>query len=144
MVGRCTGGCGNTVRQGISLHRLPVAPALQRLWVSSVKTTRKDGNATTQRSLVCSAHFKEDAFDPSQDLKVSLGLTPQNVRFVRHLLPTEVPTVFTRHLAPAMATPKASSSKSREAYNKRQHKRVREYRATASILKSMTGRRDRF
>ena len=126
MVGRCiVGGCGNTDRQGISLHRFPLAPALRRLWVSSVKTTRKDWKAPSERSLVCSAHFKEDAFDPSHDLKVWLGLTPLNVRFVRRLLPTAVPTLFTRHLAPATATPKASSSKSREAYHKRQHNRVR-------------------
>ena len=85
------------------------------------KQLAKTRKAPSERSLVCSAHFKEDTFDPSQDLKVSLGLTPQNVRFVRRLLPTAVPTVFTRHLAPATATPKAS----REAYHKRQHKRVR-------------------
>ena len=61
MVGRCiVGGCGNTVRPGISLHRFPLGPALRRLWVSSVKTTRKDWNAPSQRSLVCSAHFKEE------------------------------------------------------------------------------------
>ena len=128
MVGRCiVGGCGNTVRPGISLHRFPLAPALRRLWVSSVKTTRKDWNAPSQRSLVCSAHFKKDAFDPSHHLKVSLGLTPQKVRFIRRLLPTAVPTLFTRHLASAAATARASSSKSGEAYRKREHKRVSLY-----------------
>ena len=129
MVGRCiVGGCGNTARPGISLHQFPLAPGLRRLWISSVKTTRKDWNAPSQRSLVCSAHFKEDAFDPSHDLKVSLGLTPLKARFIRRLLPTAVPTLFTRHLAPETATPKASSSKSGQAYRKREHKRVSLYK----------------
>ena len=71
MVGRrIVGGCGNTVRQVVSLHRLPLAPTL---WVSSsVKTTRKfgkDWNVPCHRSLLCSA--QKDAFDP-HDLKISL------------------------------------------------------------------------
>ena len=126
MVGRCiVGGCGNTVKHGtgrpISLHRFPQATAVRKLWVSCVKTTRKDWNAPSETSLVCSGHFREDDFDPAYDLKVSFGIMPQNVRFVRRLLPTAVPTLFTRHLAPA--TPETSTSI--EAYSKRQHRRVR-------------------
>ena len=60
--------------------------ACTRIWlcVSSVKTTP----AKTELSLsnIDSAHFTKDDFDPSNDLKVSLRIKPQKVRFVRRML----------------------------------------------------------
>ena len=52
--------------------------------MSSVKTTP----AKTELSLsnIDSAHFTKDDFDPSNDLKVSLRIKPQKVRFVRRML----------------------------------------------------------
>ena len=107
MIGRCiVGGCGNTVRPGISLHQFPLAPGLRRLWNSSVKTTRKDWNAPSQTSavlilekttLILRTMIK--SVDPSNDDKVSLRITPQKVRFVRRML------LFTRHPNLASATP---------------------------------------
>ena len=59
---------------------------VRRIWlcVSSVKTTP----AKTELSLsnIDSAHFTKDDFDPSNDLKVSLRIKPQKVRFVRRML----------------------------------------------------------
>ena len=151
MVGRCiVGGCGNTVRNGIiSLHRFPQETAVRRLWVSGVKTTRKHWDAPSKNALVCSAHFREGDFDPSFDLKVSLGMMPQKVRFVRRLLPNAVPTLFGRHVATATVTPKASTSNG-VAYRQRQHRRVQvqvinnvyiQYTFTTLILGSFSGYR---
>ena len=52
--------------------------------VYSVKTTP----AKTELSLsnIDSGHFTKDDFDPSNDLKVSLRIKPQKVRFVRRML----------------------------------------------------------
>ena len=50
-------------------------------------------------SNIGSAHFRKDNFDPSNDDKVSLRITPQKVRFVRRML------LFTRHPNLASATP---------------------------------------
>ena len=52
--------------------------------MSSVKTT----TAKTELSLsnIDSAHFTKDDFDPSNDLKVSLRIKPQKVRFIRRML----------------------------------------------------------
>ena len=70
---------------------LPIAATavwqpVRRIWlcVSSVKTTP----AKTELSLsnIDSAHFTKDDFDPSNDLKVSLRIKPQKVRFVRRML----------------------------------------------------------
>ena len=70
---------------------LPIAATavwqpVRRIWlcVSSVKTTP----AKTELSLsnIDSAYFTKDVFDPSNDLKVSLRIKPQKVRFVRPML----------------------------------------------------------
>ena len=70
---------------------LPIAATavwqpVRRIWlcVSSVKTTP----AKTELSLsnIDSAHFTKNDFDPSNDLKVSLRIKPQKVRFVRRML----------------------------------------------------------
>ena len=113
MVRRCSvGGCGNTARNGVSLHGFPPiltsTSTLRKLWISRVKTTRRDWKAPARTSLVCSAHFREDDFDPSERLKVSMGLTPP-VRFLRRLLPAAVPSLFMRHVALATWTPKATA-----------------------------------
>ena len=73
------------------LPTLPIAATavwqpVRRIWlcVSSVKTTP----AKTEVSLsnIDGAHFTKDDFDPSNDLKVSLRIKPQKVRFVRRML----------------------------------------------------------
>ena len=131
MVRRCSvGGCGNTARDGVSLHGFPpLLTALRKLWISRVKTTRRDWKAPARTSLVCSAHFREDDFDPSERLKVSMGLTPP-VRFLRRLLPTAAPSLFMRHITPATWTPKATSIMIGEAHRQRQRQlnRVRLFR----------------
>ena len=94
---------------------------LRKLWISRVKTTRRDWKAPARTSLVCSAHFREDDFDPSERLKVSMGLTPP-VRFLWRLLPAAVPSLFMRHVALATWTPKAPAIMIGEARRKRQRK----------------------
>ena len=133
MVRRCSvGDCGNTARDGVSLHGFPPiltsTSTLRKLWISRVKTTRRDWKTPARTSLVCSAHFREDDFDPSERLKVSMGLTPP-VRFLRRLLPAAVPSLFMRHVALATWTPKATAIMIGEARRKRQRKyRVRLFR----------------
>ena len=86
---RCiAGGCSNTRKDGVSLHKWPEDAHFAKLWMNAVKNTRSDVfNPLTSR--LCSAHFTEDSFEEQSVIAKSLGLKMKNI-----LKPNTVPTVF--------------------------------------------------
>ena len=72
MPNRCVvAGCNNTtnIEEGISLHSIPFyddnrpeAKKRRKKWVDFVKSKRARWT-TTQHSVICSKHFKEEDFD---------------------------------------------------------------------------------
>uniref|UniRef100_A0A1X7TQ31 THAP-type domain-containing protein n=1 Tax=Amphimedon queenslandica TaxID=400682 RepID=A0A1X7TQ31_AMPQE len=87
MVRPCiVGGCSNTTRDGISLHKFPSNILTRRQWILKVKKTRADWKKPSAFSEVCSDHFSEDCFESIAD---KLGL-----RMKRILKPNAIPTIF--------------------------------------------------
>lgn len=87
MVRRCiVGGCSNTTRDGISLHKFPSNTLRRRQWILEVKKTRADWKEPSAFSEVCSDHFSKDCFESIAD---KLGL-----RMKRILKPNAIPTIF--------------------------------------------------
>ncbi|XP_077390734.1 peroxynitrite isomerase THAP4-like isoform X2 [Festucalex cinctus] len=88
---RCVAGfCSNRREDGVSLFRFPRDVGLHEKWTKQVQRTREKWTPTPT-SVLCSAHFEEESFDPLPALKQSLGY---NVQHKRVLLPTAVPTLF--------------------------------------------------
>ncbi|XP_011403049.1 PREDICTED: THAP domain-containing protein 6-like [Amphimedon queenslandica] len=87
MVRRCiVGGCSNTTRDGISLHKFPSNILTRKQWIPEVKKTRANWKKPSAFSEVCSDHFSEDCFESIAD---KLGL-----RMKRILKPNAIPTIF--------------------------------------------------
>ena len=82
---RCiAGGCWNTRKDGVSLHKWPEDAHFAKLWTNAVKNTRSDiFNPFTSR--LCSAHFTEDSFEEQSVIAKSLGLK---------MKPNAIPTIF--------------------------------------------------
>ncbi|KAJ7372942.1 THAP domain containing 10 [Desmophyllum pertusum] len=86
---RCiSGGCSNTRKDGVSLHKWPEDRHFAKLWTNAVKHTRSDFfNPTTSR--LCSVHFSADCFEEQSVIAKSLGLKMKNL-----LKPDAVPSIF--------------------------------------------------
>ena len=70
---RCiVGGCSNTSKDGVSLHRFPKDAALRKVWTAKVKLTRAMWTGPSDSSVICSAHFPEDAYEESMHLRFEL------------------------------------------------------------------------
>ena len=86
---RCVAGrCGNTAKDGFSLHSWPSNPSFARLWTNAVRNTRANFTPTSSSKL-CSAHFPESSFEAKCLISQSLGI---NMKII--LLPDAVPTIF--------------------------------------------------
>ncbi|KAL2099602.1 hypothetical protein ACEWY4_003996 [Coilia grayii] len=118
MVNYCVcAGCNNTNRTGYRVHDFPKDKAILKRWVQFVKFRRADFSMTsvTRNAKICSAHFREEDYDPGDIRMASLGLKrPKQVR----LIPTAVPSVHT-HLS-ACPAPRPRSTKVRAARRKRE------------------------
>uniref|UniRef100_A0A667WP22 THAP-type domain-containing protein n=1 Tax=Myripristis murdjan TaxID=586833 RepID=A0A667WP22_9TELE len=81
-------GCSNersieTRSRGITFHRFPKDSSLKREWELAVK---REGFVATERSLLCSEHFKADDFDRTgQIVRLRHGVKPSVFNFPSHL-----------------------------------------------------------
>ena len=63
MVRRCVvGGCNNTTKDGVSLHKFPRDQKLRNQWNKFVAVKRADWHDATKHSEICSAHFESNKF----------------------------------------------------------------------------------
>ena len=74
---RCViGGCSNTNRDGVSVHKFPKDEALREKWDRFVRYTRKDWQHATEFSVICGAHFQKPQ-DYENFMKWEMGFTRQ-------------------------------------------------------------------
>ena len=89
MVNYCVAfGCRNTCKDGVSVFRFPKESNLRKKWIEQVKRTRAYWSGPTGNSVLCSAHFTSDCFEPSQSaygIKKRIALTKD-----------AIPTIFKR------------------------------------------------
>ncbi|XP_066275799.1 uncharacterized protein [Branchiostoma lanceolatum] len=116
--------CKNVSSPSISLHAFPKNEKVREEWARNVRRTRGPRPAAgekvwtpTKSSLLCSAHFSEECFDPVPGIKKMLGL---DVRHGRKLLPGAVPSIFPRGTAPATPAKRRES----RAVEKRRHREI--------------------
>ena len=105
MVNCCAcAGCKNT---GHRLHGFPKDRATLRQWVRFVRVRRADFSLTsvTVNTRICSAHFREEDYDPRDVRMVSLGLKTERLA---KLIPTTVPSVHTHPSACPATRPRAA------------------------------------
>ncbi|XP_066272311.1 uncharacterized protein [Branchiostoma lanceolatum] len=119
----CVAGyCSNQASDSISLHKFPIDEKVREEWARNVRRTRgprpgeKKWTPTTS-SVLCSAHFTEECYDPVPGIMQALGC---EVQHIRELLTGAVPTIFHRGSAPAAP---AKRRKSRAA-EKRLHQQT--------------------
>ena len=117
MPNRCVAaGCSNSAQDGISVFTFPKDPELKKKWTTQVKRTRDCWKGPSTYSVLCSAHFTEDCFEPDIKLYQSFGL-----KKTRQLKPGAVPSIFKRQLETSVsATDQPSTKKKRTAYEKRE------------------------
>ena len=97
MVNCCAcAGCKNT---GHRLHGFPKDRATLRQWVRFSLTS------VTVNTRICSAHFREEDYDPRDVRMVSLGLKTERLA---KLIPTTVPSVHTHPSACPATRPRAA------------------------------------
>ncbi len=112
---RCVAyGCGNTKKDGFTMHLFPKNEHYKKLWTDEVKKLRKDFIEPTAYSCLCSVHFTQEMFDPSCLLSNEFGI-PKTM----HLLKDAVP-VITKSAVKRVA----ESKPKRSAAAKRQRKQV--------------------
>ncbi|XP_061662815.1 uncharacterized protein LOC133493464 [Syngnathoides biaculeatus] len=121
----CVAGfCSNTREDGFSLHKFPKDPIYREKWTAQVQRTRALW-VPHERSVLCSAHFEESCFDSRPALKASLGF---EVRYLRVLLDTAVPTIFPRpehgQIASCKKEPPPRKRSGSKAIEKREKLRV--------------------
>ena len=109
MPARCVAGfCSNTRQECFSLSKFPKDEQLRTKWVRQVRRTR-DLWSPSSTSVLCCSPFTDDCFDLVPSLKQEMGLSVQHKRI---LLPTTVPTVFSRSTSTTRPTPQAFSCSS--------------------------------
>ncbi|CAH1256697.1 ZNF777 [Branchiostoma lanceolatum] len=106
----------------IILHAFPKNEKVREEWARNVRRTRgpRPGEKVwtpTKSSLLCSAHFSEECFDPVPGIKKMLGL---DVRHGRKLLPGVIPSIFPRGSVPATPARRRES----RAVEKRRHREI--------------------
>jgi len=141
---RCiAAGCSNTNEDGVSLFGFPKDETLKCQWTRQVKRTRAEWPGPTQYSVVCSAHFEEEFFEPGPLLRVQMGIDTRcklvlkkdavATKFPRVSV-TPSPTALSRTLCCATPTTKGApvedtahtpvSTRPRGAFVKRERRRV--------------------
>ncbi|KAM4565008.1 THAP domain-containing protein 6-like [Fundulus diaphanus] len=86
-------GCGNkrtiqTRSRGITFHKFPKDTTLIKKWELAV---RRDGFVATNRSMLCSEHFKDEDFDRTgQIVRLRLNVIPSIFNFPTSLQKQEV------------------------------------------------------
>ena len=72
---RCVAaGCGNTSKDGTSMHNFPKDEKYRKIWTTKVKLTRAKWSGPTPSSKLCSDHFKPECFEPIASLQDSFGM----------------------------------------------------------------------
>ena len=101
---RCiVAGCGNTTKNGVSLHIFPKQEKTRKLWIRNIKMNRKNWHGPSESSLVCGAHFTADMFRR----RPGIVTLEDGSEMRRDLHPEAVPTIFPRTVP---VTPTASTS----------------------------------
>ena len=129
MVKRCVAaGCSNTYKSGVSLFLFPKDAQLRKKWTDQVKRTRDKWEGPSDYSVLCSAHFEEDCFEPEAKVAHSLGLVEKRKQ---RLKADAVPTLFERPVSqqrttaqPVAGPSQPARKKRRVAYEKRERARV--------------------
>ena len=86
MTKRCVlGGCSNTNKGGFVMHKFPKDKKLASIWSKFVKRTRVWENAS-EHSVLCSAHFADNAYQPVSSVAKKLG-------YKAPLKPDAIPTI---------------------------------------------------
>ncbi|XP_077407755.1 lethal(3)malignant brain tumor-like protein 2 isoform X4 [Vanacampus margaritifer] len=89
----CAAGyCTNRREDGVHMFRFPKDKIYREIWTQKVQRTKVRWTPT-HMSVLCSAHFEEDCFNPLPALRQSLGF---KVKRSKILLPSAVPTLFPR------------------------------------------------
>uniref|UniRef100_A0A3B3RLA0 Si:ch73-130a3.4 n=1 Tax=Paramormyrops kingsleyae TaxID=1676925 RepID=A0A3B3RLA0_9TELE len=81
--GCCNRRCLETRTRGITFHLFPKSRERRRKWEVAL---RRDGFAATDRTLICSEHFKTEDFDRTgQTVRIKDGVVPSIFSFPAHL-----------------------------------------------------------
>ncbi|XP_006013814.1 THAP domain-containing protein 10-like [Latimeria chalumnae] len=84
---RCVAAnCCNEKKEGISLFRFPKDKRIRAAWNSFVSTRRANWKGANDRSVLCSYHFTDDAFDPSSVMQVKMKAS-KRLRLLEGALP---------------------------------------------------------
>lgn len=119
MVRKCVAaGCSNTHSDRISLFKFPKDQSLCKKWTIQVKKTR-DKWEPSKTSVLCSAHFTEDSFEPDVAIAATFGIEKR-----RRLKPGAVPTIFKRPGTFCSPSTSTESNSKRRAFEKRERARV--------------------
>ena len=112
-------GCKTKAGMGYSLHGFPRVEAIRAQWISAVKRNRKDWDAPTSDSLVCSKHFQPECFiiDGSR-FRDSMGLPMK-----KKLRSDAIPTIFPKTEHGSICHP--STPPPRPAVEKRRRQEVK-------------------
>ena len=102
-------GCKNTCKDGVTF---PKDPGIRKRWIQ-VKRTRDRWSGPTPNSVLCSAHFTEDAFEPSPSI---YGIKKRVA-----LKKDAIPSIFKR---PTVAKVPALPKRQRKASQKLEDARV--------------------
>jgi len=106
-VPQCTNYSSKTKGQGISYHRIPTDPELQRSWIARI---RRQNLPALKNCYVCSAHFTSDCFE----LRAQIIGEPS----FRRLKENVIPSIF--------SFKKPSPTKRRASEDRVQRKKHRE------------------
>ena len=117
------GGCFNRKTEDISLHHFQTEQDIREMRTEAVISTQKNWKGPSKDTVMCFDHFEGDFFDPSYDLKQSMGLKTK-----RDLVKGSVPAKFVRPQPNTMENEYKrvyTGSKSGSAFDKRERQRVR-------------------
>ncbi|ELT87271.1 hypothetical protein CAPTEDRAFT_185718, partial [Capitella teleta] len=125
MPNRCVvGRCSRVSTDEVSLYFWPRDEAQAKLWDRFVRCYRRDWRGgKAGKSVVCSYHFEDKWFDPSQLMQKQLGFRKRAL----DLLPGATPTIYSKENCSATAPDTWGSpplKKRRGAFEKRQHQRI--------------------
>ena len=117
-------GCNKSSSSEITLFRFPKDQELRKKWIAQVQRTRAQWKGPLATSVLCSAHFTEEDFEPGSLLYKSFGMKKS-----KKLKPGAVPSIFKRTLQTSSASPftdsePPQSKKRRTAYEKRERQKV--------------------
>ncbi|CAG2218817.1 unnamed protein product [Mytilus edulis] len=108
---RCVAAnCGNTHKDGYSLHTFPKDPSLSRQWVDFVKVKRAVWSGPTEYSAICSNHFTMDCFPFRVRFELEhFGRKPKKVQLNCNAIPS-VHAAPEQLPLPLAVTPKSKNS----------------------------------